>query len=559
MQVSGASGGSSQFTYQWQVSSDNVTFTDVAQETSTTYTPAGNQTTTKYYRVKVSDANNPSAFSYSASLVQSVQSVPTVTAVRNKTSPMALTSIVQIRGSGASEYRFVEGANNQLQGWSTQPVYLYQPAIAGTSIITVYGRTNGCEANDTVAIRVVGLTPGTVTNPNGDLCEGGTLSQPITATASTGGSGSYTYQWLWGSTNSSVETPISNANSVDLNYQLPLNQSIWFRRKTIDQGDGYYTQPVQVIVRAKPTASISSNRNPSSGALPDGASVTLTAPTAAGYTYSWTPGNATTSSITVLPQATVTYTVTVTETANNLACSNSASRLITIDPLRPGTLSNQSVCSGANPVVISATGAGGGSGSGYTYTWESSTDNATWSTISGATAATYTPSNLTQTTYFKRNIIDLNVSKSATSTVTVAVNPTVTVTPTSQTVAPNSFVRISAVGATSYSWSDGTSSFSNQTYVDVYPTQTTTYTVTGTDQNGCQNTAQSVITVQPFNAGSIGTAQTICSGQTPAGLTSITDASGGSGTITYQWQSSNDGSSWSGISGATAKAYSPRP
>jgi gliding motility-associated-like protein len=557
MRISGASGGSGQFSYQWQVSTDNVSFADVSGATSATFTPSGNQTVTKYYRVKVSDANNTSAFSFTSSLVQTVQAVPTVVASRNKTSPMALTSVVQISGTGASEYRYVEGASNELQSWTASTFINYQPSIAGTSVITVYGRTNGCESSDTVAIQAVVLTPGTVTNPNGDLCEGGTLSQPITATASTGGSGTYTYQWLWGSSNTSVDQTISNATSADLNYQSPLNQSIWFRRRTLDQGVAFYTQPVQVVVRLKPAASISSNRNPSSGNLPDGAEVILTAPTGTGYTYSWTPGNATTSSITVTPQSTVTYTVTVTETANNLSCTNTASRQITIDPLRAGTLSNQSVCSGANPVMISATGSGGGSGSGFTYTWEQSTDNLTWNTISGAVAATYTPSNLTQTTYFKRKIRDLDVTKEAVSTVTVATNPTVTVTPASQTVAPNSFVRITGAGATSWSWSDGTSIISNQNHIDVYPTQTTTYTLTGTDQNSCSNTASAVITVQPFNPGSIGTAQTICSGQTPAGLTSVADASGGSGTITYQWQVSNDGTNWTNIQSATAKTYNP--
>ena len=169
------------------------------------------------------------------------------------------------------------------------------------------------------------------------------------------------------------------------------------------------------------------------------------------------------------------------------------------------------MCSGASPVMISATGSGGGSGSGFTYEWESSLDNSTWTAISPAVvSASYTPPNLTQTTYYRRTIIDLNVRKSATATVTVAINPTVTVTPTAQTVAPNAFVRIHGAGANSYSWSDGNSIISSNWYIDVYPQQSTTYTLTGTDQNGCQNTAQSVITVQPFNAGSIGSDQTIC-------------------------------------------------
>jgi gliding motility-associated-like protein len=262
----------------------------------------------------------------------------------------------------------------------------------------------------------------------------------------------------------------------------------------------------------------------------------------------------------VTPQVTTSYTVTVTETVNNLACSNTGTIQVIIDPLRAGTLTNQSVCSGAAPTMISATGSGGGSGSGFTYTWDSSPDNSTWTPISNQTGQSYTPpSNLTQTTYFRRNITDLNVTKSAVSTVTVAVNPTVTVAPGSRTIAPNDFVRITAAGATSYSWSDGTSIVSTATYVDVTPTQTTTYTVTGTDQNGCQNTASSVITVQSFTSGSIGAAQTICAGQIPSGLTSVTDAAGGSGIIRYQWQYSNDGSpnSWVDVGGATAKTYNP--
>ena len=557
MQVTGSSGGSGLFNYQWQISSDNITFTDITSATLSTYTPPGTHTATTYYLCKVIDANNTSAFSLTPSIVQTVVAVPTVSATASKTSPMALTSTVQFVASGATEYRYVEGASNQLRGWSSQTWYDYTPTIAGTSTITIYGRTNGCEGTAQQTIQAVVLVPGSINNPNGEICQGGTLTQPITAVASSGGSGTFSYQWLWGWTNTTVNSGISNATSADLNYQTPLSSSMWFRRRTMDQEKDFYTEPVQVVVRPKPTATITSNQNPSSGYLPDGAQVTLTAPAGTGYTYLWTPGNLTTSSISVTPNATITYTLTVTETNGSLACNNTVTRQVSIDPLRPGTLNNQSVCSGASPVMISATGSGGGSGSGFTYEWESSLDNSTWTAISPAVvSASYTPPNLTQTTYYRRTIIDLNVRKSATATVTVAINPTVTVTPTAQTVAPNAFVRIHGAGANSYSWSDGNSIISSNWYIDVYPQQSTTYTLTGTDQNGCQNTAQSVITVQPFNAGSIGSDQTICSGQTPAPLTSVADASGGSGAISYQWRFSNDGSTWNNV-GVTSATYSP--
>jgi hypothetical protein len=61
----------------------------------------------------------------------------------------------------------------------------------------------------------------------------------------------------------------------------------------------------------------------------------------------------------------------------------------------------------------------------------------------------------------------------------------------------------------------------------------------------------------PLNPGSIGSPQTICSGVTPAGFSSSTDASGGTGTITYQWQSSTDNVNFTNISGATSSTYAP--
>ena len=63
----------------------------------------------------------------------------------------------------------------------------------------------------------------------------------------------------------------------------------------------------------------------------------------------------------------------------------------------------------------------------------------------------------------------------------------------------------------------------------------------------------------PLDPGEIGTNQTICSGVTPAALTSTTAASGGIGTITYNWQKSTDGgTTWANADGTRNQAtYSP--
>ncbi len=55
--------------------------------------------------------------------------------------------------------------------------------------------------------------------------------------------------------------------------------------------------------------------------------------------------------------------------------------------------------------------------------------------------------------------------------------------------------------------------------------------------------------------GSITANQTICVGATPAAFTSVNDAGGGNGAITYQWQQSTDSLVFTNITGATANTY----
>ena len=61
----------------------------------------------------------------------------------------------------------------------------------------------------------------------------------------------------------------------------------------------------------------------------------------------------------------------------------------------------------------------------------------------------------------------------------------------------------------------------------------------------------------PTTGGTIGAAQTICGNLSPSGLTSISAASGQTGTIEYMWQSSTDGSNWYDISSSNSTTYSP--
>ncbi|MBU3700180.1 MAG: T9SS type A sorting domain-containing protein, partial [Candidatus Kapabacteria bacterium] len=63
------------------------------------------------------------------------------------------------------------------------------------------------------------------------------------------------------------------------------------------------------------------------------------------------------------------------------------------------------------------------------------------------------------------------------------------------------------------------------------------------------------VTVIDLTAGAVGSDQTICYNADPAPFTSLASAVSNNGTITYQWQSSENATTWSSISGATAATY----
>jgi hypothetical protein len=63
--------------------------------------------------------------------------------------------------------------------------------------------------------------------------------------------------------------------------------------------------------------------------------------------------------------------------------------------------------------------------------------------------------------------------------------------------------------------------------------------------------------VPPLTAGSISASQTICVGATPASFSSTSVATGGIGTINYQWETSTNNTTWSNLAGATSATYSP--
>ncbi len=168
-----------------------------------------------------------------------------------------------------------------------------------------------------------------------------------------------------------------------------------------------------------------------------GSSCTLSAQGAISYTWS---NGSTSSSIVVSPTATTIYTLS----SNNGTCLSNSTHTVFLSNLINLSVSSVSpVCSG-NSAVLTASGAN-------TYTWIPGN-------LSGATV-TLNP--LTATCY---TVIGSNAacSASATSCVSVIPSPTVSITSNPTLICLGSSVTYSAMGATNYTWSTGSTGSSVQ-------------------------------------------------------------------------------------------------
>ncbi len=135
----------------------------------------------------------------------------------------------------------------------------------------------------------------------------------------------------------------------------------------------------------------------------------------------------------------------------------------------------------------------------------SGADSYAWSPAAGLSAITGSSVTFTlgSTTPPAYQVIGTTAGCSETKTLAslgLVYNPRPTVTTSgNQTICGRNTTVISAMGARSYTWSPTTGLTINATGsgVAAYVERTTTYTVTGTDANGCKNTANVTITVDP--------------------------------------------------------------
>ena len=458
--VAETTGGDGDYSYEW---TDGLSFTNtltVAPPTHTSYT------------VTVTDGNGCQDTDVVTAVVYEL---PTVTAAADETICDGECVMLGASGNGGQPpYDF---------DWSGGSAEVC-PNTTTTYTVTITD-DNGCTATDEQTVNVL-PTPVADAGEDSSLC----LGECYTFAPSASG-GEMPYGFEWSSTSQDEVCPDESTT-----YTL-----------TVTGNNGCSaTDELTITVNDLPTVDAGADIS-----LCQGECYTFT-PTGSGgsgdYTYTWSSGTEE-----VCPTETTTYTVTVTDSNG---CSSTDEITITVNELPTVNAGEDiSLCLGECYTFIPT--ANGGSG-GYTYTWSSGTDEVC----------------PTETTTYTVTVTDSN-GCSSTDEITITINdlPTVnagddislclgecyTFTPTGS----------GGSGGYTYTWSSGTE--------EVCPTETTTYTVTVTDINGCSATDEITITVNDLPTVDAGADISLCLGEC---YTFTPTADGGSGDYTYTWSSGTE-------------------
>ena len=178
--------------------------------------------------------------------------------------------------------------------------------------------------------------------------------QSVTFSVAATGDAPLSYQWYFGI------DPISGANGTTLTLTAVQPAASGGYAVVVQNDVGATSASANLTVNPLPTVSVNS------ATICNGQSATLTAThNASNPSYLWSPGGATTASITVSPTATSSYSVLVTD--GTTGCTNSASGTITVNQLTTATplTSVTNACPGTS-VSFATTANGTGP---FTYVW----------------------------------------------------------------------------------------------------------------------------------------------------------------------------------------------
>lgn len=466
-----ASGGE---TYTWTASAD-LSALDISN-------PIASPTVTTDYIVTVTDSIGCAA---NDTVTVTVLPLPTIDAGNND--QVCVGNSIQLQASTADQY-------NWMPSGSLDDPTIANPTATPTNT-TLYTLevtdTNGCTNTDSVLVTV---------NPLPDISAG--LDEAICDGAQTqlDASGGTFYSWAPGIGLNSVTIANPTANPTASTTYIVIG---------VDDNGCQNTDEVTITVNPLPIADAGAD-----AAICEGEETTLLA--SGGVDYSWTPtaglSDANIANPIASPTVNTVYTVSVTD-ANG--CTNTDDIEVVVNAAPDITTSSDqaAICEGEN-TGLNVNGA-------VSYIWSPAEG------LDNATSASPIATPQTTTTYTVIGTDANSCSSTAEVVVTVNALPDISAG-NDQSICIGTETTLAASGGVDYTWSP-TTGLSNPNIASplVTPSATTTYTVTGTDANGCVNIATINVTVNPLPIADAGTNAAVCEGE---GTT--LQASGG---IDYSW------------------------
>ncbi len=516
--VTGGEGG---FTYKWTpltgLDDNNIK------------TPTAKPAVTTTYTVTVTDANGCTATS---NITITVRPALTLTLAVDDSSigtcPGSDAQITSTAGGGEPGYTYLWTPAAGLSS-DTDPNPTAKPDATTTYTLTVTDQ-NGCSISRDITVNVV--SPLTVTASAADPLIGTCPDSRTTLNAvALGGEPGYTYAWApaTGLNNTAIQSPTAKP-AATTTYTV-----------TVTDNNGCMATATVTVNVAPDLTAVASADDTNIGTCPTSvAHLDVTASGGEpGYTYLWAPvaglSDPNSKSPTAKPSATTTYTVTVTD-AND--CQTTASIEIVVAPVLNVTVSaddyNIGTCS-TSDAQLTASATGGEPG--YTYQWSPATGLT--DPASPATAA-----KPLVTTSYTVLVTDLNgCTTTASLTITVAPDLAATATASDPNIGTCSTSRstldVIVTGGEpgyTYSWAPATGlSDPAVKSPTAKPAVTTTYTVTVTDNNGCQTTAPVTVNVLP-DLVATAAADDMLIGVCPTSRSNLSvTVSGGEPGYTYSW------------------------
>jgi hypothetical protein len=343
----------------------------------------------------------------------------------------------------------------------------FAPPVGSTTYTVTGTDLNGCTSTDQITVTVNALP---TINAGADF----TICQ--NATISLSGSGGVNYSWDNGVSDGISFVPASSGSYSVIGT---------------DANGCQNTDQVDVIVNNLPNVVANTSQT-----ICVGASITLFGSGASSYTWN----NGVTDNASFIPSATSTY---VLEGTDILGCINRDTILVTVNPLPLVFAGNDTTLCENSSFTLAGSGANG-------YSWDNSVfDNSPFNPPVGTTIYTVTGTDLNGC----ENIDQITINVNALPIINAG---------SDLTVCQNDPVTLSGSGGVNYAWDNAVNDG-----ISFNPTLTRTYTVIGTDANGCQNSDQVDINVNALPSVSAGFDITVCENDM------VTNSAFGA--LTYSW------------------------